>query len=426
MELRINQYLVTNIEIPLSKVIGLTAKWEVNEHGCLRLKGEIPYEAALKSPNQLFLKSPIELKINWQGEEKVLFNGLVKNYEITFEGRSAQICVEGITATWKLDIERKKRSFQDTEMIYADISKEIAVKQGANIIITCGNSMKILKPLIQYMETDWEFVKRIASHLGKSVISDLLTGKPAFWLGMRQGIEIPIFFKNSYEMMIELESSQQSYIVKSKEVYQIGDKTVFQGKTLVIYKRIIEFDRGEMLFTYTLSEESAIRQNVIYNEDLTGRELYGIVEQVVGENVAVQLEIDGDEKNGAYLYPWRPETGNMMYAMPEKGSPVLLTMPSYDEREAVVKVCLHRDGAENNYGKHYQNRIMQTSDSAKIKLYPCILEMSKKENKLVLEDEAGIYIGSGKKIEIEAKEKVRLKAERIDLKASDEIKGIIG
>lgn len=52
--------------------------------------------------------------------------------------------------------------------------------------------------------------------------------------------------------------------------------------------------------------------------------------------------------------------------------------------------------------------------------------MSKKENKLVLEDEAGIYIGSGKKIEIEAKEKVRLKAERIDLKASDEIKGIIG
>ena len=38
------------------------------------------------------------------------------------------------------------------------------------------------------------------------------------------------------------------------------------------------------------------------------------------------LKMDGEKESPLYWYPWRPDTGNIMYAMPEIGSTVLLEL----------------------------------------------------------------------------------------------------
>lgn len=41
--------------------------------------------------------------------------------------------------------------------------------------------MSIGKPLFQYKETDYEFLKRVASHLGLELICDTINANNVFW-----------------------------------------------------------------------------------------------------------------------------------------------------------------------------------------------------------------------------------------------------
>ena len=65
--------------------------------------------------------------------------------------------------------------------------------------------------------------------------------------------------------------------------------------------------------------------------------LLGEVEKTDKEEVKVNLRIDKGKK-GLYPYPFRPETGNMLYNMPQKGTTVSLYMTNHDERQAMIQV----------------------------------------------------------------------------------------
>ena len=43
-----------------------------------------------------------------------------------------------------------------------------------------------------------------------------------------------------------------------------------------------------------------------------------------GERVRVKFDMDREQdEESAYWYPWRPDMGNLMYCMPEKGERVV-------------------------------------------------------------------------------------------------------
>jgi hypothetical protein len=68
--------------------------------------------------------------------------------------------LEASTATVELDSVQKSHSFQDVSMTYEDVVG-IVLKDtpGASALFAVGGNSPIGKPLIQYMETDWEFIK---------------------------------------------------------------------------------------------------------------------------------------------------------------------------------------------------------------------------------------------------------------------------
>ena len=196
------------------------------------------------------------------------------------------------------------------------------------------------------------------------------------------------------------------------------------GVPAAVSGRTAEFQGGDLLFTYYLDTEIPFSRETQYNEQFTGRGFYGKVREVSGEMVRVQLDMDGEKESPLYWYPWRPDTGNIMYAMPETGSTVLLTMPSHDEREGEVRICLHKD----SQGKEYQNRCLNIRDDSILRLYPDRLELSKSgdEHVLAIEDGTGIRLETGSSLRMEASENIICRGNVVDVKAADEISGVVG
>ncbi|MFQ8776468.1 MAG: hypothetical protein ACLR78_01970 [Roseburia sp.] len=59
------------------------------------------------------------------------------------------------------------------------------------------------------------------------------------------------------------------------------------------------------------------------------------------------LAIDTDQNAAtAYFYQWVPDTGSVMYCMPEKGTTVSLYFPDEDERNAIAVSCIRENGAK--------------------------------------------------------------------------------
>lgn len=72
-----------------------------------------------------------------------------------------------------LDRIPRYRSFQDPALTYSAIVEEINKNYGANggRIISVGEDMKeVPRMTIQYNETDWEYLKRLASYTGSPII----------------------------------------------------------------------------------------------------------------------------------------------------------------------------------------------------------------------------------------------------------------
>lgn len=403
-------------------------QWGINAHASLHLEGELSYEESIVCQNGYFTGSSVIIRHRSAQQEHILFNGIIKKIVFLMDGGVSRIHIEAISASWKLDQRRVNCSFQDKEMTYAALAQHIADRAGAEVITLCGKETMLSGALIQYMETDWEFLKRVASHLNKFLVCDIVTGRPAFWFGMRKGNQVTIATNYTEQVRFDSLLNRTSYIIHSREAYNLGDRTTWMGKPVVVSQRIVEFHNQEILFTYCLEEEVNLKQEIQYNEQIVGRGFMGTVKQISNEVLKIQLDIDGDNSSAKFWYPWRPETGDIMYAMPEIGSPILLTIPSHDEREAEVRVCLHRDGAASNLEKEFRDRCLNIADDAVLRLYPDKLELSKNkdEHLLTLEDGKGIRLETSKDFKVETKQNIFCRGDVVIVNASEEINGIVG
>lgn len=242
-----------------------------------------------------------------------------------------------------MDREKKKQSFRKAEMTYGKVvQKVIENHQGTGVIWNIRDDKNIDVPLIQYDETDWEFLMRICSHFHEIIVPDLQTGRLSFHFGMhagkmQSGEEIEILgngFDNSYFYNGCYESgmprTQTLYLeIKSKENWQMGDFLLYEGRNYQIYSRRIQFENGELFFVYRLGMKGMFYSSRIYNSALAGVRLEGVIRKTEEESVYMQLDID-EEKHADFPWAWRPETNNLSYCMPETGTKVVLYLPTQD------------------------------------------------------------------------------------------------
>ena len=187
--------------------------------------------------------------------EKIFLNGVIKELQIN-ETTAGALTVE-ITAISKsvlLDRIPRYRSFQDPTLTYSAIAEEINGNYGTNDgkIVNVGEDMQAVPRMtIQYNETDWEYLKRIASYTGQPVMAY----SDKVFVG---------FFKNMPAQTPNLKYSQFGKRTKEERRYfKITGTEVYPVATPIKLKTRNRVSGEE------LENDYYVLENKIYNEGNT-------------------------------------------------------------------------------------------------------------------------------------------------------------
>lgn len=418
MEIHLNDSLVAEMEVPLLEIYEFYFVWRINCHGVMKIRGLLNPNISCQAEE--FYDSRVSIKRENGGG--AIFCGCLTAMEISAVGNVRTADLEVTTGSCKLDRKKGSRSFQDIESTYADTVTSLVEAEGGRVICTAGKEVCLDRPVIKYQETDWEFAKRLASHLGTYLIADVEVGKPNFWFGIRKGKEIPSLLDGDYRVYIRWSEDgsgekQVIYEVQSQEYHQLGDMARFWEQPVMVYEVRADYQQGELVFTYLLSRQKNSR--MIYQNRFTGMGLLGTVKEMSGERLKIALEIDRGISTGNYFYEWHPETGNGMYAMPETGADVFLTFGSVDEREGFVRDCRPMDIKDK---LNYHDRFLTTEEENAMRLNGAQVSISRKQNQQFSLSDTFVGLTASKGLRIRADGHIKIQAKDIYIKTLDVIK----
>lgn len=112
-------------------------------------------------------------------------------------------------------------------MTYGQLVQETVASAGGSVKLYSPDNAQIQKPVIQYMETDWEFCKRMASHMRIPLYCNPTSPGINLQMGIEPGEKPVMEIGQEYRAVIKPASSTSrpvlSYEVKGYENYRIGD-----------------------------------------------------------------------------------------------------------------------------------------------------------------------------------------------------------
>ena len=402
-----------NIQTILQVQISL----EINQHSTASLHLVLSDDSVVKRFNALN-QSPIGVK---QGDTP-LFYGIIRNAEVRQEAQFTHIIIQSISGTWLMDQDCKQRSFQHTAMTYADlVNKVCSTYSGYHAMMESDTNETIGIPLIQYEETDWAFLQRVASRQNAVLVPDVYVSSPSFHFGFpQQNNEAVILEKSQYTTGISTKWATQSqnrkldylyYKIEDKVNYPIGKQIRLNGRTLWIIGKEIRVEQGACIYYYTLGGSAFFYEEIRYNQHITGLSILGTVLESAGETVKLHLDIDNEQDAGtAYPYCWTPPTGNLMYCVPEVGTRVSLYFGGQDESCAKAVNCVRTNASSCEGFSDPAKRSLSTVQGGAFDLYPTVTSLHNTSNLLSLDDDGGIIVSSKLPISMVAPE-VSIKAE---------------
>lgn len=411
-----------------------------NEHAILNFKAIISEEEAIKIEGDLDTQA-IQLCTIEDNKETSLFNGDIMEASINKENGVCTLDVTAFSATRRLEVKMESQSFQDTCMTYEELIRNVISKQNESAVIcTSGSSTKIGIPIIQYQETDWEFIKRMASHFNTVVVHEISYDKPRFWFGLPEGksqkLDDYVLCKVWTDKKVFNESVIENtgatlnnfcyYEVQTGDNFEVGDTVVLDGRTLRVYEKTGKMQQGLWTYNYKLGREKGLFEKRKNNNKISGMSIIGKVLDTKGELLKAHLEIDKSQDVGkAYWYSYTPPTGNSMYCMPKVGTNVSIYFGDEKEEHAKAISCVRNNGGSCSKTSDYNNRYFTTEHNKVMNLLPDQINFTGgKEGeplKFSVRDD-GIFVNSKQNFAISGGKNIRLKAgKQISLNAKGTI-----
>lgn len=317
-------------------------------------------------------------------KEKKIFTGYVENTKIVQQGLEYyELNLELIGVSSVLDFEKKEKSFQNTENTHRQIvDKVLHDTYNPPIVWKDNKEQKIGMPVMQYKETDWEFIKRMVSIYHIPVITNLTSEKVVLSAGV-SGKEAGNLEMKHYRIGVskkyyELGGSAcglskklfRYYRVETKKMFRLGDRIEFNGETCYISGVEALLKGAELIYTYTIGSKALFYIKTISNRKLIGQTILGTVLETKKETLKLDLHLKQDEhkKEEAYSYDWKPESGNLLYCMPKKGTKVSLYFGDSNEASAIVVNCIRTNGKTSKYMDNPKEKYFTTEDGLSMKL----------------------------------------------------------
>jgi hypothetical protein len=418
---------------------------ENNEHTRIFLTGVIPEGKKDSYIDSVTSKDILEIsQIADNSSTTVLFKGVITNIEIKAVRGVFYVIVEGVSCTYEMDIKLKKRSFQNKDMTYIEMIKEVIKDYpGADFIDTTAKSKKLEKVVIQYNETDWEFLKRMASHFNKGLVADAISDKPKFWFGIPESTsnqkleefnfsvrkkigDFRYLSENNTEGIDEKDFTY--YEIETDKFLNIGDKVQYNDISLLVCKAMYYFEDSVLRNLYLLTPEKGLSQKLKLNDNLFGAAIEGKVIELSEDNVRVHLDIDeAQKKEEAYWFSYATfytaEGNTGWYCMPELDDCVKLYFPTNKEEEGIIINSVRRRIKGGDKIQNPDEKYFRTKFEKENKFTEKELVFSTKEDKVLirLNEDDGIELYSENTIKIKDDNELEIEADNIEIKAADEI-----
>lgn len=423
----------------------ITAK--ANDHATLRFTGIISDEKKERCVYSATSQDKVEvLQIVGGSVEQILFKGKVQSVTVKAVNGIYYLEVIARSHTIDLDIKYQNRSFQNNRMTYGQLVKAvIADCDGDAIIDRNVESEPLNQFVLQYQETNWEFLKRMASHFGLTLIPDVTADKPKFWFGLPESkgaIVLDDFHYTVKKNISDYSVTSQNYAndlnesdftyyeLESNRVLPIGALVKCWDGEFTVTRAVMAIRGGGLKHLYVLAPAKGIRQNEIINLNLTGVALEGTIKEVVKDQVKVDLQIDGGQTPDDYtLFPYSTfytaEGNSGWYCMPEKGDSVRLIFPEAQESSGMVIGSIRKNGSSSKKTKDPNVRYIGTNKGKEMKLAPKELLITAKEKGKILvklDDAKGIEIQSDEIIDLASKKDFTINTdEGLQMTAADGI-----
>jgi len=351
----------------IKEIKGLKINHDINEHSRLYLSAVLDGEAKLDPVFSTQSGTQIGLT-NKNREYPTIFQGMVQTIQVKHLSGIYHLEIHAVSNSYIMDGKRERRSFQDSSLQYRDMIQTImSIYSGSDFAYRLPNEA-ISAFTMQFEETDWGFLKRMASRFNAGLVPDHRFQTPKFTFGIPQGqnrgkLESYNFYvkkdisnflvssQNWNEGLRELDAVR--FCVQTEEEFLIGDLVTYLGADLYVKSVEGQIIEGALLFTYELSSQNGLSQDRLFNDRVTGLSLKGHVLGCAQDKVMVHLEIDAEQNpDTAWHFPYTTiytaEGHAGWYCMPEVGDTVFIYFPNNREENAVSVNSIRENGGVSN------------------------------------------------------------------------------
>ncbi|MEK4114930.1 contractile injection system protein, VgrG/Pvc8 family [Paenibacillus sp. FSL W8-0919] len=414
----------------------LTIERRVNEHAVLRLTGTIPEEQQEACIEIMDADNNVKVNLMRGGSSVLpLFCGVVTDLAVRHVRGIYYVELEALSLSSLLDVQLKSRSFQDISMTYdALLDQVLGDYPGSDVINMEEDADRLEQFTLQYRETDWQFLKRLASRFASVLVPEAAADSgPKLWFGLPEGRSGVVLEDGVYGasrrwdrrgpdggVLGDLDDAPETrYAAYSDEVLNLGDRVQFQGQELVVTGSTATMDGGQFRFEYLLMPEDGIRQKPLYNTALVGASLEGRILEVKQDTVRLHLDIDAaQEKEAAAWFPYTSvytaEGNSGFYCMPQAGDAVQLYIPDFREEKAIAQGSVRKGGATSPKTQDPSMKTWGTNHGKEMQMGPSHMSLIAKEGSLFINLDAGegIQIVSDTTLIIAAEQDIELSAEK--------------
>mgnify|MGYP002511854442 CR=1 FL=1 len=435
----------TNLDmVSVLQMFGMSQ--EVNAHGKCWLEGIV----ADGCKDDFVKENNSQKRVTVTVGETTVFAGVLNQISVYQDGNVYKFKILLNTCSILMDLKKKRRSFQNKDMTYKELVQEIVgAYDGGDVIDNLSGGKETGTLLVQYDETDWEFLMRLASRFNGSVVPAGEFSTPKLFFGAVKEKHMGELGQHSYSMEKTLlqykkwnengysdymESDSLMFKVESREYYEVGSGVMYRNAQLYIGKMEAELVKGEVIFRYELRTKQGMGQQKRYADRLLGASIEGEVLESVKDKIKVKLEIDETQDVGtAWEFPYQTmytaDGQGGWYCMPEKGDRVMIYFPSGTEADAAGSSS-SRSPETNKRTESPQIKFFRTIYGKEIRFTEDAVEIicsdrdsGKVKSRVVLHQDTGIELFSKDKISISSGKGIRLEAEdEIELLASDMIR----
>lgn len=240
---------------------------KLNEHATMYLRGIVDETVNFDSATDASFDD--EIHVYEVGESnKTIFKGLVTGIETKKVNGVYYAEIQATSGSFRLDIKKKSRSFQDKNMTYPELVKSILgeyIKN--NFINTIGDGVQIGETILQYKETDWELIKRLASRFNSVIVPDMSDTGTRLCFGFPKGasykIDDSIPYTANKDFIAYMKAKENGadvkindffyYDIEISEQYNLGDEISFRNKKLYVSSLAAYMNKGILSYRYRIS-----------------------------------------------------------------------------------------------------------------------------------------------------------------------------